>query len=39
MWKKWAMAAIVYLFIVMAVYGVYSAISGPDTSPSQMEMK
>lgn len=39
MWKKWAIAAIVYVIIVMAGYGIYSAITGPDTNPSQMEMK
>jgi hypothetical protein len=39
MWKKWAVAAIVYVIIVMAGYGIYSAIAGPDTNPFQMEMK
>lgn len=40
MWKKWAIAAIVYLLIVMAGYGVYTAIAGSDpNSTHQMEMK
>jgi hypothetical protein len=40
MWKKWAIAAIAYLLIVIAGYGVYAAIAGPNTIPShQMEMK
>lgn len=38
MWKKWAIAAIAYLLIVMAGYGIYSAISGTNDQPSQMEM-
>ncbi len=39
MWKKWAIAAIAYLLLVMAGYGVYAAIAGPDTTSQQMEMK
>lgn len=37
MWKKWAIAAIAYLLIVMAGYGVYSAVAGPDSMPSNQE--
>lgn len=39
MWKKWALAAIVYLLVVMAGYGMYVWIAGPNDTPSQqMEM-
>jgi hypothetical protein len=40
MWKKWTIAAVVYLLIVMGGYGIYASITKPDTTPSQqMEMK
>jgi hypothetical protein len=40
MWEKWAIAASAYLLLVMAGYGVYAAIAGPDANPShKMEMK
>ena len=40
MWKKWAVAAIIYLIVVMAGYGIYNAFSGSVSSPAnQMDMK
>lgn len=37
--KKWALAAVAYLIVVMAVYGIYQAVAGPDTTPAhQQEM-
>lgn len=37
MWKKWAMAAIAYLIIVMVGYSIYASIAGTDTNPSHQE--
>jgi hypothetical protein len=34
MWRKWAMAAIAYLIIVMVGYSVYASVAGPDSNPS-----
>jgi hypothetical protein len=40
MWKKWAIAALAYLLIIMIGYGVYESIVGPDRNPvEQMEME
>lgn len=37
--KKWALAAIVYLLVVMAGYSIYTAVAGPDSAPThQQEM-
>jgi hypothetical protein len=33
--KKWTIAAIAYLLLVMGGYGIYSAIQQPDTPPQQ----
>ncbi|WP_269432558.1 hypothetical protein [Bacillus sp. FJAT-18017] len=35
--KKWTIAAVAYLVLVMAGYGVYSAIEGPEDAPVQHE--
>lgn len=37
MWKKWAIAAIAYLVLVMAGYGTYTAIAGPNSMPANQE--
>ncbi|WP_302621309.1 hypothetical protein [Bacillus sp. FJAT-27225] len=33
--KKWAIAAVAYLALVMAGYGIYSATAGADEVPQQ----
>lgn len=38
MWKKWALAAVAYLLIVMISYSVYVWIDGSDSNPSHQEM-
>ncbi|WP_269320266.1 hypothetical protein [Bacillus sp. EB01] len=35
--KKWTIAAVAYLVLVIAGYGVYSAVLGPDEAPAQHE--
>lgn len=37
MWKKWTLAAIAYLLIVMLGYGVYVSTVGSDSTPSHQE--
>lgn len=40
MWKKWTIAAIAYLIIVMVGYSVYASEAGPDSNPAhQVEME
>ncbi|XJZ26628.1 hypothetical protein ACF5W4_14870 [Bacillota bacterium Lsc_1132] len=35
--KKWAIAAMIYLIIVMAGYSIYAAVAGPDPAPAQQQ--
>lgn len=35
--KKWTIAAIAYLLVVMGGYGVYSVVNQPDSPPHPSE--
>lgn len=37
--KKWTIAGIVYLLLVMGGFGIYTTTFQPDTTPQPMEEK